>query len=96
MAARLHHRRGAHTPEPVDRDDQRRVEALLAQHLLDDGKRGLVGMLRLVPATQQDGIAGFEAQRGNVDRDVGPGLIDHAEYADRNSHLVQAQAVEQR
>ncbi len=44
-------------------------------------------------ASEQDRVAGFDAQRGDVDGDVGARLVDHAEHADGHAHLLQAQAV---
>ena len=62
---------------------------------LDDVRQRQVAAQRLAAAAQDGRIAGLEAQRGHVDRHVGPGLVDHADHADGDAPLAQAQAVGQ-
>ena len=48
---------------------------------------------RVGTAAQDDGIAGFEAERTGVGGDVGPALIDDADDAERRAHPLQMQPV---
>ena len=63
--------------------------------MADDAQRGRVGALRGVPAAQDGGVAGFQAQAGHVHGHVRPRLVDHADDAQRHADLVEAQAVRQ-
>ena len=46
-----------------------------------------------LPPRRIDGVAALDAERGGVDRDVGPALVDHEDHAERNAHLADFQAV---
>ena len=54
-----------------------------------------VGLLGGGAAAQHDRVAALERERGDVDRDVGTGLVDGADDAERHAHLVDAHAVRQ-
>ena len=49
----------------------------------------------LFPSAQNDGIAGFNRQPGNLDGDVGPRLVDDADDSERIRALPELQAVGQ-
>ena len=63
----------------------------VAQHPHQGGVRGVRGGR----AAQQDGVAGLQAERGGVDRDVGAGLVDDPDDAERDADLAQVDAVGQ-
>ena len=44
-------------------------------------------------AAQHDGVAALERERGDVDGDVGPRLVDRADDAERHAHLAELEAV---
>ena len=46
-------------------------------------------------AAQHDRVAGLQAQRGGVDRDVRPRLVDDGDDAERHAHLAHVQPVGQ-
>ena len=46
-------------------------------------------------AAQHDGVAGLQAQRGGVDRDVRARLVDDGDHAQRHADLAHVQAVRQ-
>ena len=60
------------------------------------GVDGAVGALALGAAAQDRGIAGLEAERGGVGRDVGSALIDDADDAERHAHALDRHAVRPR
>ena len=60
----------------------------------DLGQRG-VRVRRRGGAAQDDRVAGLQAQRGGVDRDVRAGLVDDGDDAERHAHLAHVQAVRQ-
>ena len=47
-------------------------------------------------AAQQHGVAGLQADPGGVGGDVGAGLVDHPDHAERHPHLAQLEPVGQR
>ena len=63
-----------------------------AQHG-DDRRVGATGARR---AAQQHGVAALQADAGGVGGDVGPGLVDDPDHAERHPHLAQLEAVGQR
>ena len=68
-------------------------KAGLLQRLLEHGSEVAVGVDGLAAAAQDDGVAGLEAENGRVDGDVGAGLVDHGNDAERHAHLADEQAV---
>ena len=54
---------------------------------------GTARMLALRAAAQNDRVAGFQAQRTCVCRNVRPALVDDADNAERHAHALDAQAV---
>ncbi len=76
--------------------DGRRVDALLAQHLLDKADARPTRCFGVFSTFQHAGVATLEAQREHVEGDVGPRLIDHAYDAERHTHPPQMEAVGQR
>ena len=54
-----------------------------------------VGVRRGAAAAQQHGVAALQGQAGDVDGDVGAGLVDGADHAHRDVDLAQAQPVGQ-
>ena len=60
-----------------------------------DGDERAVGVGGRAAPTQDDGVAGLQAQPGGVDGDVGAGLVDHADDAHRDADLTDLQAVGQ-
>ena len=61
------------------------------------GDRGQhrVGVRRRRRAAQHDRVARLQAQRGGVDRDVRPRLVDDGDDAERHAHLAHVEAVGQ-
>ena len=64
----------------------------VAQHLDD---RGVAGP-RARGAAQQHRVAGLQADAGGVGGDVGPGLVDDPDHAERHPHLAELEPVGQR
>ena len=60
----------------------------------DRGQHG-VGVRRRRRAAQDDRVAGLQAQRGGVDRDVRPGLVDDGDDAERDAQHAHVEAVGQ-
>ncbi len=60
-----------------------------------DGREHGVGVRRRRRAAQHDRVARLQAQRRGVDRDVGPGLVDDRDHAERHAHLADVEAVGQ-
>ena len=60
----------------------------------DRGQHG-VGVRRRRRAAQHDGVAGLQAQRGGVDRDVRPRLVDDRDDAERHAQHAHVEAVGQ-
>ena len=60
----------------------------------DRGQHG-VGVRRRRRAAQHDRVARLQAQRGRVDRDVRPRLVDDGDDAERHAHLAHVEAVGQ-
>jgi hypothetical protein len=56
------------------------------------GGDGLVGAQGLAAAAQDGGVAGLQAQRRGVRRDVGPGLVNDADDAQGYAHLADLDA----
>ena len=95
MAARLHHRGSALAAVGVDRGNKRLVEPVFGDGLADDTQCGRIGAFGCMATAQDGGVARFEAQRGDIDRHIGPGLVNHADDADGHAYLVEAQPVGQ-
>ena len=57
-----------------------------------DGERG-VGVKNFLPPAENGGVAGFQAEDGTVDGDVGAGFVDDADDADGHTALFKLQAV---
>ena len=96
VAACLHHRRGALASVFVDGVDQRRVESVRGERVVDHRHCRRVRALCVVPSAQYGGVAGFEAQAGHIHGHVRPGFVDHADNADGHVHLIEPQPVLQR
>ena len=71
----------------------RRVDALAAERLTEQGGDGFVGAAGVAAALQHAGVARLEAQRENIGRDVGARLADHAHHAERHADLAEGHAV---
>ena len=56
------------------------------------GGDGLIAADRFLAAAQDRGVAGLEAQRRGVGRDVGARLVDDADHAERHAHLADLDA----
>ena len=54
---------------------------------------GDVGLQGFAPAAQDDRVGGLEAEGRGVHGDVGSGLVDDADDAERDAHLADEQAV---
>ena len=63
------------------------------QRVPHDGNKGLVGVEGLPAAPEEDGIARLQTQGGGVHRDVGPGLVDDADDAQRHPALADDEPV---
>ena len=63
------------------------------QRVLDHLRERQVAVERLAAPAQDRGVAGLEAEGGDVDGDVRPRLVDHADDADGDAPLAQPQAV---
>ena len=69
--------------------------------LWQDALRGLAhylgeGLIRyggFASSLEQGGIAGLEAQGGDLHQGVGPGFKDHADHADGHGHAVEVELV---
>ena len=66
----------------------RRKEGLLQQ-----GGQGFIGAQSFAAPAQDHGVARLEAKDGRVDGDVGSGLVDHGNDAQRDAHAAHQQAV---
>ena len=66
--------------------DDGRIHLVADEHLLQHRGQGQVGADRLGAAAQDDRVAGLEAEGGGVDGHVRPGLVDHADHAERDPH----------
>ena len=62
------------------------------QRALDHRSQNAVGRERFFAAAQHHRIARFDQQRGRVDRDVGPRLVDDRDHADRHADLRNLEA----
>ena len=71
------------------------VHAEAFQHLVYQGYFLTVGAVSILAPLEHAGIAAFEAERENVESDVGPGLVDHADDPEGHADTAQAQAVRQ-
>ena len=63
------------------------------EDLLDQGDGGAVGMVRVTASLEQAGVSALEAEGENVESDIGPGLINDANDAERNGDLPESQTV---
>jgi len=54
---------------------------------------GHIGIDRLGPAAEDDGIAGLQAERRGIGGHIGPRLINDADDAERDPHFADHQAV---
>ena len=68
-------------------------QAGAADGVAQDPYEGGVGLVRGGRAAQQDRVAGLQAEGGGVDGDVGAGLVDDADDAERHADLAQVDAV---
>ena len=50
-------------------------------------------MVRVPASLEQAGVAALEAQREDIESDVGPGLINDTDYAERHGNLPEFQTV---
>jgi hypothetical protein len=62
------------------------------QALAHAGGDRLVGAQGFLAAAQDRGVAGLEAQRGGIGRDVGPRFVDDADHAQRHAHAADLDA----
>ena len=62
------------------------------QTFLDQRRDGAVGADRFRAAAQDGGVAGFQAQRCSVGRDVRAGFVNDADDAERDAHLADLDA----
>ena len=60
---------------------------------LHRAKQRAIGLERLAAAAQDARVAGLEAQRGGIGRDVGPRLVDHRDHAERDPHARDLETV---
>ena len=65
------------------------------QGAANNGDQRQVAAQGLFAAAQDDGVAGLQAEDGDIDGGVGAGLVDDAEDADRNASSAKAQTVGQ-
>lgn len=63
-----------------------------AEAFCNDAGERAIAFKRLVAATQNDGVAGFESKGGGVHRHIGTGLIDHRDDAERYAHAADFNA----
>ena len=54
---------------------------------------GGVGVLGCAAAAQDDGVAGLDGQGGGIDRNIGAGLVDHADDTQGHPHPAHPQPV---
>ena len=80
---------------PARNDTASRRQAGLEDGALDDLGEDAVGVLGGAAAAQDDGIARLEAEGGRVDGDVGPGLVDDGDHAERHAHPAHVEPVGQ-
>ena len=76
-----------------DELDGGRGQAGGGEGLGDQGGEGGVAVEGLLAAAQDGGVTGFQAQRGAVDGDVRPRLVDDADHADGHAELADDDAV---
>ena len=62
-------------------------QALSLQRITNDGDEREVAAQGLFAAAEDDGVAGLEAEDGDIDGGVGAGLVDDAEDADGDAPL---------
>jgi hypothetical protein len=73
------------------------VQALQADNAKDLERASAAGLAaplvdRLGAAPQDAGVAALDREAGRLDGHIGPALEDHAEHAERNAHLADADA----
>ena len=72
-----------------------RVDAVVLQDIVDEADDGAVAVVGVLATFQHTGITALETQREHVERDIGPGLVDHADDSEGYRHSSQAQSVGQ-
>ncbi|MNS28524.1 hypothetical protein D3C72_605040 [compost metagenome] len=80
------------TIRAFDSLNRTRWQAALFQRLLNDFHRRRVGTPRLFTTAQYCCVAGFQAQRGNVNSHVRARFINHADDAERDPATFDTQA----
>ena len=68
-------------------------QAARRQLVGQDAVQGAIRVDRLLAAAEDRRVAALDAERGGVDRDVGPALVDHEDHAQRHADLAHVQAV---
>ena len=79
----------------VEQRDRGGRQAVRLQRAAQDVDQGAVAGAGGGAAPQHHGVAALEGEPGGVDRDVGPGLVDHADHAHGHPDLADLQAVGQ-
>ena len=64
-----------------------------AQHPVDKGDACRVGGVGVFSAFQHTRVPALEAEREDIEGDVGASLINHAYYPERHAHPLQVQAI---
>ena len=82
-------------PSAGHEHDRARGHAGLGRGLRGDRGQHGVGVRRRRRAAQHDRVARLQAQRGGVDGDVRPRLVDDGDDAERDAHLAHVEAVGQ-
>ncbi len=71
------------------------IDPVLFEHLVHQAHHDPVGVVRVAAALEHAGVAGFQAQREDVEGHVGARFEDHRDHAHRHAHLAQLQAIVQ-
>ena len=72
------------------------VDTILFEHLVNQGYLFAVRAVGILTAFQHTGVAALETKGEDVERDVGTGLVYHADDAKGHRHTTETKAVGQR
>ncbi len=82
-------------PAALHEHDRPVRQALGGRRVRGDARQHLIGVARARGAAQHDRVARLHAQRGRVDRDVRPCLVDHRDHAEWHPLLAHVETVRQ-
>ena len=73
--------------------DGRGIDILRRQGVLQHSGQGQVRVDGLGTAAQQNAVARLQTQGRRINRDIGPGLVDHADHPEGDAHAAHHDAV---